>query len=57
MKPVDAIIETLVKQGFSQSVKDYKEKLSMLVPRLDIFISLVSWRDKSIKVGMVGRCV
>ena len=27
MKPVDAIKETLVKQGFSQPVKDYKEKL------------------------------
>ena len=27
MKPVDAIKETLVKQGFSQLVKDYEEKL------------------------------
>ena len=27
MKPVDAIKETLVKQGFSQPVKDYQEKL------------------------------
>ena len=27
MKPIDAIKETLVKQGFSQSVKDYEEKL------------------------------
>ena len=27
MKPVDAIKETLVKQGFSQPVKDYEEKL------------------------------
>ena len=27
MKPVDAIKETLVEQGFSQSVKDYEEKL------------------------------
>ena len=27
MKPVDAIKQTLVKQGFSQPVKDYKEKL------------------------------
>ena len=27
MKPIDAIKETLVKQGFSQPVKDYKEKL------------------------------
>ena len=27
MKPIDAIKETSVKQGFSQPVKDYKEKL------------------------------
>ena len=27
MKPVDAIKETLVKQGFSQPVKQYEEKL------------------------------
>ena len=27
MKPVDAIKETLVEQGFSQPVKDYEEKL------------------------------
>ena len=27
MKPIDAIKETLVKQGFSQPVKDYEEKL------------------------------
>ena len=27
MKPVDAIQQTLVKQGFSQPVKNYKEKL------------------------------
>ena len=27
MKPVDAIKQTLVKQGFSQPVKDYGEKL------------------------------
>ena len=27
MKPIDAIKKTLVKQGFSQPVKDYKEKL------------------------------
>ena len=27
MKPIDAIKETLVKQGFSQPVKNYKEKL------------------------------
>ena len=27
MKPVDTIKQTLVKQGFSQPVKDYEEKL------------------------------
>ena len=27
MKSIDAIKQTLVKQGFSQPVKDYKEKL------------------------------
>ena len=27
MKPIDAIKQTLVKQGFSQPVKDYEEKL------------------------------
>ena len=27
MKPVDAIKQTLVTQGFSQPVKDYKERL------------------------------
>ena len=27
MKPIDAITQTLIEQGFSQPVKDYKEKL------------------------------
>ena len=27
MRPVDAIKQTLVKQGFSQPTKDYEEKL------------------------------
>ena len=27
MKPIDSIKQTLVKQGFSQPIKDYKEKL------------------------------
>ena len=27
MKPINAIKETLVKQGFSQAVKNYEEKL------------------------------
>ena len=43
MKPVDAMKETLVKQGFSQPVKQYEEKLlDVGVPRLDIFIKLVN---------------
>ena len=33
MKPVDAIKQTLVEQGFSQPTKEYEEKLLMLVPR------------------------
>ena len=42
MKPVDAIKQTLVEQGFSQPVKEYEEKLLKLVLRLDIFIRLVN---------------
>ena len=37
MKPIDAIKQTLVKQGFSQPVKDYEENYLMLVQRWDIF--------------------
>ena len=37
MKPIDAIKQTLVKQGFSQPVKDYEEIYLMLVRRWDIF--------------------
>ena len=33
MKPIDAIKQTLVKQGFSQPVKDYEENYLMLVQR------------------------
>ena len=33
MKPIDAIKQTLVKQGFSQPVKDYEENYLMLVRR------------------------
>ena len=33
MKPIDAIKETLAKQGFSQPVKNYKENYLMLVPK------------------------
>ena len=43
MKPVDAIKQTLVKQGFSQPVKQYEEKLlDVGVQRSDIFIRLVN---------------
>ena len=31
MKPVDAIKETLVRQGFSQPVKNYDEKSTYVV--------------------------
>ena len=50
MKPVDAIKQTLVKQGFSQLLRITKRNDSTLVPRLDIFTNPVSWRDKFIKV-------
>ena len=50
MKPVDAIKQTLVKQGFYQPVKDYQEKQLDVGSRLDIFMNPVSWRDKFIKV-------
>ena len=33
MKPVDVIKQTLVKQGFSQPVKDYVKNYLMLVRR------------------------
>ena len=42
MKPVDEIKQTLVEQGFSQPAKEYEENYSTLVPRLDIFTSLVN---------------
>ena len=41
MKPVDAIKQPLVEQGFSQPVKSMKRNYLILVPRLDIFTSLV----------------
>ena len=52
MKPVNAIKQTLVKQGFSQPTsKEYKEKLLEVGTKvLDIFMNPVSWRDKFIKV-------
>ena len=43
MKPVDAIKQTLV-EGFSHPPKSMKRNYSTLVPRLDIFMNLVSWR-------------
>ena len=33
VKPIDAIKQTLVKQGFSQPVKDFEENYLMLVRR------------------------
>ena len=42
MKPVVAIKQTLVKQGFSQPVKNYEEKLLDVGTRLDIFMNLVN---------------
>ena len=33
MRPIDAIKQILVKQGFSQPVKNYEEKILMLVRR------------------------
>ena len=50
MKPVDAIKQTFVEEGFSQPTKEYEDKLLLLVRRLDIFMNPVSWRDKFIKV-------
>ena len=34
MKPIDAIKETLVKQGFSKPVKNYEEKLLNVVTKV-----------------------
>ena len=42
MKPVDAIKQTLVKQGFLNLLKITKRNYSTLVPRLDIFMNLVN---------------
>ena len=42
MKPVDAIKQTLVKQGFSQPVKNYEKNYLMMVRRGDIFMSLAN---------------
>ena len=45
MKPIDAIKQTLVKQGFSRPVRDYEEKLLNVGT-----MSLVSWRVINTKV-------
>ena len=52
MKPVDAIKQTLVEQGFSQPpIKEYEEKLlDVGTISLDIFMNPASWRDQFIKV-------
>ena len=42
MNPIDAMKQTLIKQGFSQPVKEYEDKL--------LFIRLVSWRVINTKV-------
>ena len=42
MKPVDAIKETLVEQGFSKPTQGMKKNYLTLVPRLDIFMSRVN---------------
>ena len=47
MKPVDAIKQTLVKQGFSQPVREYEEKLLDVGTKVRY---LVSWRVINTKV-------
>ena len=42
MKPVDAIKQTLVEQGFSQPVKEYEEKLLDVGTKVRYFTSLVN---------------
>ena len=48
IKPVEAIKQTLVKQGSSQPVQDYEEKL--LDDGLHISMNLVSWRASNTEV-------
>ena len=54
MKPIDAIKETFVRQGSSQSIKNYEEKLLdvgtkilfllfYFIIKYYIFMNLVSW--------------
>ena len=44
MKPVDAIKETSVKQGFPQPAKEYEEKLLDVGAKVRYLMSLVNWR-------------
>ena len=63
MKPTDALKETLVKQGFSQPVKDYEEKLldiGMKVRYLYESGELEGYQyrgERRKRSTMVGRCV
>ena len=66
MKPVDAIKETLVEQGFSQPVKDYEEKLLDVGTKvrylyqageLEGYQYQGERRKQSTDPIMVGRCV
>ena len=50
MKPVDAIKQTLVKQGFSQPLREYEEKLLDVGTKVRYLMNPVSWRDKFTKV-------
>ena len=51
MKPVDAINRLWWnKDSLNPPPKSTKRNYSTLVPRLDIFMNPVSWRDKFIKV-------
>ena len=51
MKPVDAIKETLVEQDSLNLLRITKRNYSMLVPRLDIFMNLVSCMEGQIYKG------
>ena len=51
MKPVDAIKQTLVNKDFLNPLKITKKNYLMLVPRLDIFMNLVSWKDSNMEVN------
>ena len=65
MKPIDAIKQTLVKQGFSQPVKDYKEKLLDVGTKVRYLYEPCESegqqyggeKGKDLLIYMVGRCV